>query len=365
MQTAVPTSVLERFGLEVSSCTPVAGGLINSTYRLQTVSHGTLLLQRLNTTVFKKPDIVEQNVKLAASYLSLSVERPLFLFLAPLETASVGEEGVWRIFPFLEEAKSHSCCSTEGQAYAAAKEFGELSRRLSGCDLSGFREPLPHFHDLATIFSAFEEAVGRINTSHPGRRAQANNVVDALLSVAASIRKKYVELLETLPLRLVHRDAKIGNVLFTDEDKGLCVCDLDTLAPGRIFSDVGDLVRTIVSPVSEEEADCSKVHMRPLFFRAVISGWLSEMAPLLTSSEVDSIAFSGILIVFMQALRFCTDFLSGDEYYQVSHDLHNLERARNQVALLSDMLEQQQSLDSIVKEELKKHRKDYEVLNSS
>jgi hypothetical protein len=152
----------------------------------------------------------------------------------------------------------------------------------------------------------------------------------------------------------------LGNVLFRANDEGFCVCDLDTLAPGRIFSDLGDLFRTIVSPVSEDEADCSKVHVRPLFFRAVVSGWLSEKAPLLTPSEMDNIAFSGILIVFMQALRFCTDFLSGDVYYKVSHRLHNLDRARNQVALLTNMLDQQQTLDAIVKEELAlaKHRKD-------
>jgi len=354
----VPPSVLEHFGLDSDSCSLVNGGLINWTYRAQSVSRGTLLLQRINTSVFTRPDIIAQNVDLAASYLA--TEHPEYLFLAPLETASIGEEGVWRIFHYLDESKGHSWCSTEGQAYAAAKQFGELSRRLSECSLDEFREPLPHFHDLAMILAAFEEAVTRSSTSHSDRREQASDVTNALTSVSAQISRKYTELLETLPMRLVHRDAKIGNVLFRANDEGLCACDLDTLAPGRIFSDLGDLFRTIVSPVSEEEADCSKVHVRPLFFRAVVSGWLSEMAPLLTPSEMDNIAFSGILIVFMQALRFCTDFLSGDVYYKVSHRLHNLDRARNQVALLTNMLDQQQTLDAIVKEELAlaKHRKD-------
>jgi Ser/Thr protein kinase RdoA (MazF antagonist) len=55
-------------------------------------------------------------------------------------------------------------------------------------------------------------------------------------------------------LRVTHHDTKISNVLFDDKDKGLCVIDLDTMMPGYFISDIGDMMRTYLCPVSEEEA---------------------------------------------------------------------------------------------------------------
>ncbi len=48
-----------------------------------------------------------------------------------------------------------------------------------------------------------------------------------------------------IPLRPTHNDTKITNVLF-DERSGeaLCVVDLDTVMPGLMLFDVGELVRT-------------------------------------------------------------------------------------------------------------------------
>ncbi|MFD2148506.1 hypothetical protein [Mucilaginibacter antarcticus] len=39
-------------------------------------------------------------------------------------------------------------------------------------------------------------------------------------------------------------------------------------------------------------------------------------------------------MIYMQAVRFLTDFLNGDIYYPVKYDGHNLTRAKNQIKLL-------------------------------
>ena len=62
--------------------------------------------------------------------------------------------------------------------------------------------------------------------------------------------------------RVTHHDTKISNVLFDANNKGLCVIDLDTVMPGYFISDVGDMLRTYLSPVSEEEVDFSKIEIR-------------------------------------------------------------------------------------------------------
>jgi Ser/Thr protein kinase RdoA (MazF antagonist) len=63
----------------------------------------------------------------------------------------------------------------------------------------------------------------------------------------------------------VHHDTKINNVLFDDEQNALCLVDLDTVMPGYYLSDVGDMMRTYLSPANEEEKDLDKIIIRRFF----------------------------------------------------------------------------------------------------
>jgi hypothetical protein len=47
-------------------------------------------------------------------------------------------------------------------------------------------------------------------------------------------------------------------------------------------------------------------------------------------------------------LRFLTDHLEGDVYFKIKRPNHNLERARNQFALLRSMEEQADAMEAIV-----------------
>jgi len=39
----------------------------------------------------------------------------------------------------------------------------------------------------------------------------------------------------------------------------------------------------------------------------------------------------------IMAIRFLTDFIEGDHYYHVAYPSHNLDRVRNQIALIGSM----------------------------
>jgi hypothetical protein len=53
---------------------------------------------------------------------------------------------------------------------------------------------------------------------------------------------------------------------------------------------------------------------------------------------------SGRNITQIMAVRFLTDFLNGDRYYHIDRENQNLERARNQIALMQDMDSKWQTL---------------------
>ncbi|MDB5146381.1 MAG: Phosphotransferase enzyme family protein, partial [Mucilaginibacter sp.] len=137
-----------------------------------------------------------------------------------------------------------------------------------------------------------------------------------------------------IKLRVIHHDTKINNVLFDDEQNALCLVDLDTVMPGYYLSDVGDMMRTYLSSANEEEKDLDKIVIRTDFFRAIYKGYMSEMGGILTETEKQYFIFSGRLMIYMQGLRFLTDFLNDDVYYGAQYEGHNLIRAKNQFKLL-------------------------------
>jgi hypothetical protein len=130
-------------------------------------------------------------------------------------------------------------------------------------------------------------------------------------------------------------------VLFDKNGKGLCVIDLDTVMPGFFISDVGDMMRTYLSPTTEEETDFSKIAIRRGVYDAIVSGYLLHMNEALTAEEKEKFFYAGTFMIFMQALRFLTDYLNDDIYYGAKYPEHNFNRAGNQVVLLERLIEMQ------------------------
>jgi len=118
--------------------------------------------------------------------------------------------------------------------------------------------------------------------------------------------------------------------------------------PGYFISDVGDMFRTYLSPVTEEESQVSRIKVREIFFEAIVRGYLSEMNEVLTPIEKETFTYAGEFMLYMQALRFLTDYLNDDVYYGSRYEGHNYVRARNQITLLQHYQDQSTQLKSIV-----------------
>jgi hypothetical protein len=118
--------------------------------------------------------------------------------------------------------------------------------------------------------------------------------------------------------------------------------------PGYFISDVGDMMRTYLSPVSEEEKDFSKIEVRDEFYKAIVQGYYSEMKEELTDAEKNYFFYGGKFMIYMQALRFLTDHINGDVYYGAKYEGHNLVRANNQIVLLQELVKKQDHLQKIV-----------------
>lgn len=332
------SSIVKAFGLdpEKYQCDRITTGHINFTYRLTGVSH--YILQRINKTIFKQPEIVANNIRLAADHLSQNYPDYLFISTIPSLTKKemvYDEEGFpWRLFPSLSNTITIDKVATEQEASSAARGFGQLTAQLWDCDVLSFRETIPHFHNLSLRYDQFMAA---LENSSKERKQNAAWAIDHCLAQHHLV-VQYNNLITsgTLTLKVMHNDTKINNILFDrTSHQAVAVIDLDTLMPGYFIYDLGDMIRTFVSPVSEEEKDFSKIIFRENIYQALIDGYFSAMGSYLSQEQRALAPFAGYMMTYIMALRFIADYLNGDAYYQTNYKGQNLIRGQNQLHLLN------------------------------
>jgi Ser/Thr protein kinase RdoA (MazF antagonist) len=343
--------VLNKYGItkEAAEIKSFGTGLINNTWVINSGSN-KYILQRINNTVFKDPAAIAFNIKAIGEYLSC--EFPDYLFVHPIATNEqesmvyIKEEGYFRLFPFIKNSHTIDVVNTPSKAYEAAKQFARFSRLLSGFPAAQLHITLPEFHNLSLRYTQFETALQNGNKDRIITGAAIINYLKEQQGIALDYKKICAN--PGFKKRVTHHDTKISNVLFDEQEKGLCVIDLDTVMPGYFISDVGDMMRTYLSPVAEEEKDFSKIAIREDYFKAIAEGYLSEMNDELTPVEKDHFVYAGKFMIYMQALRFITDYINNDIYYGSKYEGHNFVRAENQVVLLQKLIEKEDSLKKFI-----------------
>jgi Ser/Thr protein kinase RdoA (MazF antagonist) len=342
--------ILSHYNISLNAVIePFGSGLINRTWVVK-VEEENYILQKINQNVFKEPENISDNIDLIHRYLQK--KRLDYFFVAPLKTKD-GKNMVhdysgeyYRLFPFVKNSKTFNVVQTPEQAFEAARQFGLFTYVLNGLPLEKLKITLPGFHDLSDRYRQFEKACNFGNLS---RIKEAKNEIEFLrdnVDIVTTYEK--IKSSSFFVQRVTHHDTKISNVLFDKDDKSICVIDLDTVMSGYFISDVGDMLRTYLSPVSEEEQDFLKIDIREEYFKAILDGYLSQLVTELNEVEINHFVYAGKFMSYMQAIRFITDHLKDDCYYGASYKGHNYVRAKNQLTLLKRLQEKENVLSELV-----------------
>ncbi len=326
-------------------------GHINHTFLVfSEIRDEKYVLQKINTYVFKNPEIIAGNIDKAAEFLTKY--HPEYFFIYSIKTIDnkpfvIIDGEYWRLSPFVKNSVSINIAEDPGQAFTAASAFGLLTRNLHGLPIDGLRESIPGFHDLNFRYKQFEGSLKN------GNKERINTQTE--LIAFYKDQNYWVEVYNQIinnpnfPKRLMHHDTKINNVLLDKTTgKALAVCDLDTLMPGIVVSDLGDMIRTYTSAESEESQDFENVKVRLEYVKALFDGFLSQTRTLLSESEKENLFFAGPYLIYMQGLRFLTDYFNNDVYYPIKYPGHNLNRAVNQKVLLEDYLNKDTEIKQII-----------------
>ncbi len=334
-------NILSRYRLEGSSLkvTRYGSGLINHTWKVSFAGQ-EFILQKINDAVFKNPRDIASNIKQVSN--ELRNRYPDYFFITPIETPEGeqmvfdDEQGYFRLFPFVAGSHTINVVESPQQAYEAALQFGRFTRLLSPADTHLLRPTIPSFHDLLFRYQQF---LAQVKNGNEKRIYVAKQLIEALVHHSWIVKQfEALKLMPEFKLRVMHHDTKISNILFDKDERGICVIDLDTIMPGYFISDVGDMMRTYLSPVNEDETDLEKIEIRDEIYRAILEGYSNEMNSVLTEPEKRSFFFAGCFMIYMQALRFLTDYLDNDNYYRCNYENQNYDRANNQYALLQKFL---------------------------
>lgn len=338
----IESSVKEAFNFPAPlQVEKLSNGLINHTYKTTFPDGEVFLLQSINTTVFKDPDILQWNYqKIRQHFLKENSYRlPGILKTRDGDLLYKGNNYVWRCFEYIKNTYSPMISSTPDQAWLVASCFGNFSAKLFNLDPGEIQTVLPGFHDLALRFSQFTAALR--GTTESRRQAAASLISQALeQEYLVDFYKKVQADPRNFPLHILHHDCKIANILFKNEDNKIyCPIDLDTTQPGLFFSDIGDMIRSMVPNFPENHPNANELVIRGDFYEAIREGYLDSMHAHLAAEEMAQIDMTGKVIVYMQALRFLTDYLNQDVYYQISYPEQNLDRAANQFKLLQLLIQ--------------------------
>jgi aminoglycoside phosphotransferase (APT) family kinase protein len=321
----------------------LGNGLINQTYKVTAdKKENSFVLQAINAKVFLKPEDILFNYKQV--YDCLKKQKDAVHIPAPI-AATTGDlcwvddhKNYWRATAFVPDSYSPTIASDEKSAFTVGNSFAKFTSSLSSLDINGLKEIIPGFHNLTFRYEQFEWAV---------KHASINLLLKATHVIAElRQRKKLVDFFQSIqdsphhPSRVMHHDCKISNILFDrNTERVICPVDLDTVMPGKFFSDLGDMIRSMTCTVDENSVAWEEIDVRPAFYKAVLDGYLQGVENIFSTEEINNIHYSGLLLIYMQALRFLTDFLQNDIYYKIDYPEQNLNRTLNQLILLEKLEE--------------------------
>lgn len=345
MNDNIVETAARQFGHGQPVINTLGNGLIHHTYKVDFAGangNGTIVLQSINRHMFKQPENIIHNYRLV--YENTAGRNGLYI--APLVPTLAGqwfwEDGqgsFWRATSFVKGSYTQTIPQTAAEVYKTAQCFGHFTRSLNTIDTTQLKIIIPHFHDLALRYTQFEQAVSQAAI---GRLLKSTHVIAELRQ-----RKKLVDFYEFIRqhpedyhTRVMHHDCKLSNILLdTVTHQALCPVDLDTVMPGLYFSDVGDMIRSMSATQDENSTQWEAIAINADFYKAIIAGYLEGIGDNFTQAEKENIHQAGLMMVYMQSLRFVTDFLNNDVYYKIDYPEQNLNRALNQLILLEKLEE--------------------------
>lgn len=340
--------IISNFQMEenVLSVEHYGSGHINHTFLIKTERNQKYILQKINTSIFPCVEQLMENILHVTSFLRERIVQEGGD--AARETMTVisakdgkpyyidGQENAWRVYLFIEDAVSYDQIEKKEDFYQCGRAIGRFQALLADFPADSLHEIIPDFHNTPKRYRDFEEAVEADCCLRAAEAAKEIAFVRARQAEMSVLTDMLAE--GKLPLRVTHNDTKLNNILIDKKtQKAVCLIDLDTVMPGLSVYDFGDAIRFGANTAKEDETDIEKVSLSLELYQLCLKGFLEGTGGRLTQEELEMLPMGAKIMTLECGMRFLTDYLQGDVYYQIHREKHNLDRCRTQFALVADM----------------------------
>lgn len=345
-----------HFDGRIVDVSPLGNGNVNDTYLAvvrNTFDETQLVLQRINTNVFKNPEAVMRNMRTVTDHCHKKLQREInstdrvwqMPKLIPTRNGSdfVKDENgnYWRVITRILSASSFDTAQSTDHARECGAALGHFHYLVSDLNPELLEDPLPGFHNTLGYLESFDKTVAEnpIAKERLSKRLEARS-----LSVFVNERRDLAaffanaEKSGAIKRHMFHGDPKVNNIMIDNfTGLGTAMIDLDTVSPGLVQIDFGDAIRSICNPAGEETENLNAVKFDETLFTAFCQGYISEAEAFLSPAEKSSLYEAVRLLPFELGLRFFQDYLAGDKYFKTTKPGQNLNRAMVQFRLCEEI----------------------------
>lgn len=344
-------SICNQFKIDtdVYSVTQLKSGHINDTFLITTLLDTKYVLQRINTTVFKDVENVVSNKVLVSEHLINSRSKYKIVRFIKTRTENPfykdNASNYWNLMTFIPDSITHDVATNTALVEEAGKLYGDFIIQTADLNMQALVETLPDFHSIPFRYKQFDAA---LKNAKEETKVKAKDEIEFILKCKEEMHElSRLKESNVFPNRVTHNDAKLSNILFDKNDKGLAVIDLDTVMPGIVAFDFGDSIRSICTTTKEDDTNLKDTRINLEFYEAFCNGFAESAKHVLSPSEIQSLPLGAKTITFIMGLRFLTDFLNNNIYYKTAYETHNLDRAKNQFKLVKSIHENFRTLQQI------------------
>lgn len=319
------------------------------------------LLQRINTHVFRQPELVMYNMRICTGHIRRRLEgvhlspgrRWEVLQVLPVRDSGdywLGPDGsFWRAVSFIGGSKSFDTIRDIDHAREVGYALGMFHTLLSDLPPETLADTLEGFHVTPLYLRRYDEILAKYDAA---RSSEVKYCMDF-----ANRRSDWANVLEIarargrLYLRPIHGDPKVNNIMMdTATGQAVSIVDLDTVKPGLVHYDIGDCIRSGCNRLGEETEAWETVSFDTDLCRAILQGYLSMAGEFLTGNDYAYLYDSVRLIAFELGLRFLTDYLEGNVYFKVRRPEQNLARALVQFKLTESIESQETAIRNMIRD---------------
>lgn len=333
--------VIQFIGTDHYDLTPITDGLINTTYLLENKDQGKkFILQKINNHVFKRPEIIINNhlminELLRSNNYQFQMIEPIPSLTGKLLVKDTNNDP-WRMLSFVENSVSFLTVPSLQTAFEAAKTFSYFLTTVNTEKLPAIEDTLPDFLNFEKRVADYKNA---LKDAAPQLKENAKAEIE-ITNQLLSLPDQWIEMEKNnqIPKRIIHADVKISNILFDQNHKPLAVIDLDTMMISTILYDFGTMIQSYTNTTHEDDGN-ARNNFNPEMYKAVKEGFLFYLKEKLTPEESDNLDYAAQVAIYIQELRFLTDYLNGSTYYSTKYPEHNLDRTKNQLELLKGLRE--------------------------